>query len=56
MTFEYHFGEYAQTINIDLMWGVNGINKTLVDFYNASDIGTAIWDKEFDMSAPEAQQ
>lgn len=38
------------------MWGVEGINKTLVDFFNASDIGTTIWDNEFDMSHPIAQQ
>jgi hypothetical protein len=34
------------------MWGVSGINKTGVDFFNASEIGTAIWDNNFDMSDP----
>ena len=38
------------------MWGVEYINKTLVDFYNASDIGTVIWDTDFDMSSPENQE
>lgn len=49
-------GEQAQTIVVDMMWGVEGINKTNVDFFNASDIGTTIWDNEFDMSSREAQQ
>jgi len=38
------------------MWGIEGINKTLVDRFNASDIGTVIWDPEFDLSPPENQQ
>jgi len=37
------------------MWGVDGINKTGVDFYNASQIGSAVWDNSFDMSSPKAQ-
>lgn len=38
------------------MWGVDTINKTKVDFFNASDIGETIWDDEFDMSDPESQK
>ena len=37
------------------MWGVHGIDKTGVDRFNASQIGTAIWDNDFDMSSVEAQ-
>ena len=52
----FNNGEYGQTIGVDLMWGIEGINKTLVDRFNASDIGTVIWDPEFDLSPPENQQ
>ena len=38
------------------MWGIEGINKEGVDYYNASDIGTIIWDNEFNMSSTENQQ
>tara|TARA_B110000285_G_C15003175_1_gene552469 strand:+ start:288 stop:695 length:408 start_codon:yes stop_codon:yes gene_type:complete len=48
--FGFNEGDQAQTIVVDVMWGVEGINKTNVDYFNASDIGRAIWDKEFDLS------
>ena len=38
------------------MWGIEGINKTGVDYYNASDIGSALWDKDFDLSPAENQR
>ena len=53
---EFNDGQYAQTIVVDIMWGVENINKTGVDFFNASDIGTAIWDNEFEMSSEESQK
>jgi hypothetical protein len=43
-------------ITVDIMWGIQGINKTGVDYYNASDIGTAIWDREFDLTIGNNQQ
>ena len=48
--FGFNEGDQAQTIVVDVMWGVEGINKIEVDYFNASDIGRAIWDKEFDLS------
>ena len=36
------------------MWGIVDINKTGVDFFNASEIGTAEWDKSFDLSDAQA--
>lgn len=48
--FGFNEGDQAQTIVVDIMWGVEGINKTNVDYFNASDIGRATWDKEFDLS------
>ena len=52
----FNDGEYGQTIALEFMWGIEGINKTGVHRYNASDIGTVIWDPEFDLSPPENQQ
>ena len=51
----YNEGDLAQSIVVDVMWGVDSINKTVVDYYNASDIGTAIWDNTFDPSPSENQ-
>ena len=53
----FNDGSQAQTIVVDIMWGVSGINKTersgsKTDFYNATQYGTAIWDDSFDMSDP----
>ena len=36
------------------MWGVDNINKSKVDFFNASDIGEPIWDDTFEMSSEES--
>ena len=49
----FNEGQYAQTIVVDIMWGVDNINKTKVDFFNASDIGEPIWDGGFDMSSED---
>lgn len=51
----FHDGDQGQSIVVDFIWGTNGLNKTGVDFYNASQIGTVIWDEEFDLS-PAANQ
>ena len=47
-------GDQGQSIIVDIMWGVHGIDKTGVDRFNASQIGTSIWDNDFDMSSIEA--
>jgi hypothetical protein len=46
----------SQTIVVDVMWGLEGISKEGVDYYNASDIGTVIWDDDFDVALAENQQ
>lgn len=50
----FNEGTTAPTITVDVMWGLDGvgINKTGVDFYNASDLGQPIWDLSFDASDP----
>jgi hypothetical protein len=40
---------------VDIIWGLNGVNKTGVDRFNASDIGIADWDFNFDPTPPESQ-
>jgi hypothetical protein len=52
----FNEGDQGQSIIVDFMWGVDGINKTGVDRFNASQIGTAIWDDDFDMSSVKAQE
>jgi hypothetical protein len=56
VTNDFNEGTQGQSIIVDIMWGVVGIDKEGVDFFNASDVGKAIWDYEFDLSEPEAQQ
>jgi hypothetical protein len=36
------------------MWGIEGIDNTGIDRFNASQIGTAVYDTNFDMSSEEA--
>ena len=55
MANDFHEGETGSAIFVDIMWGVDGIDKDGVDFFNASDIGKAIWDEDFDMSPYENQ-
>lgn len=54
IVYGFNDGNAGQSIVVDIMWGVDGINKTGVDFYNASQIGSAIWDKNFNPSSPQA--
>ena len=46
----FNEGTTGYSIVVDIIWGVKGINKEKVDFFNASDIGTAIWDENFDLT------
>ena len=41
---------------VDFIWGTDGLNKTGVDYFNASQIGTVHWDSQFDLSTAENQQ
>ena len=50
----FNSGENGQSIIVDIMWGINGINRTGTDRFNASQIGTALWDDNFDMSSTVA--
>ena len=48
----FNEGDFAQTLVVEIMWGLDSINKTGVDYYNASDIGHANYDYDFEMSDP----
>lgn len=51
----FNDGKVGQSIVVDLMWGLKGIDKSDVYYYNASDIGEPLWDEEFDMTPSENQ-
>ena len=51
----YNKESQGQNSVVDIMWGLEGINKTEVSFYNASDIGTPIYDDSFNFSSAENQ-
>lgn len=53
LVFDFHDGDQGQSIVVDFIWGTDGLNKTGVDYYNASQIGSVIWDDQFDLSPPE---
>lgn len=35
----FNEGKQGQSIVVELMWGLDGIEKGMVDYYNASDLG-----------------
>lgn len=41
-------------MDIQIFWGVKGINKTDTSMWNSEKIGTVIFDETFDLSPPEA--
>lgn len=36
LVFNFHDGDQGQSIVVDFLWGTDGLNKTGVDYYNAS--------------------
>ncbi len=52
----FNVGEHQQTLVVDVLWGIDSINKDGVDGFNASDIGRVNWDQDFDPSPPQNQQ
>ena len=44
----FNEGSNGQSIVVELMWGLDGIEKSNVDYYNASDLGEAKWKQDFD--------
>jgi hypothetical protein len=43
-------------LNVNVFWGVKGINKEQVDYWDPSDMGEAQLDDQFDLSYLEAQK
>ena len=53
---ENHFAETANsedTLNVKLHWGVKGLDRSDVGMWDPSDLGTLLWDEEFNVY-PEA--
>ena len=48
-------GAGQTTINVDLYWGMKGINKEGTSMWNATNIGTLMWQDDFDLSPADAQ-
>jgi hypothetical protein len=45
-----------QAATINLMWGVKGMDHKGVDFFDAEQRGELVWDDQFDLADPKAQQ
>lgn len=41
----FNDGDIGNAIVVDIMWGMDGISKKGVDGFNASQVGSIIWDK-----------
>lgn len=53
---DYHTGGNDDTINISIIWGIDGVNRGGIDRWDADNRGKIIWDSNFDMSSTSAQQ
>lgn len=53
-------GEYPpvdkDTVNIQMVWGVRGVDRSGTDKWDILDLGTVVWDPYFDLSPVAAQQ
>ena len=53
---DYNTGEYDNTIQVNIVWGIAGVDQAGVGRWDASDLGSIVWDDSFDMSSTAAQQ
>jgi protein dispatched 1 len=44
------------SVKVHVVWGVAGIDDSNVDRFDPDDIGTVVWDSNFDVSSPAAQR
>lgn len=53
-----HFGatDRDKTVEVDVVWGVLGVNREGADPYDTLQRGEPVWDAAFDLSPPAAQQ
>lgn len=52
----FHTSENDNTIQVNFIWGVAGVDNDDTDRWDPSDLGTVIWDDNFDMSSEANQQ
>ena len=55
LTEDYHTGANDNTIQVSFLYGVTGVDQSKVGRWDASDLGTIVWDDNFDMSSTTAQ-
>lgn len=51
----YNSGDQDLSLEMEIFWGVKGINKGDVDQWDASDMGKIKWDSNFNLADPNAQ-
>jgi protein dispatched 1 len=56
LRYDYHTGEYDNTIQVNFIWGIEDVDKSGVNRWDASNLGTIEWDNNFDMSSEANQQ
>ena len=56
LTQDMHKASDASLLNIYMVWGVSGLDRSDVDRWDPTDIGKNIYDTEFDMSSEANQQ
>lgn len=46
-------GVSESTISVDIIWGVEKLNRESVTSWDSENVGEVIFDKEFNISSPE---
>ena len=52
---KFYGNDFNDLVYIDVIWGIDGVNRQNTDWYDPSDYGKIKWDDGFDMSMPETQ-
>ena len=56
LTDDMHKTSDASLLNVYLVWGISGLDRSDVDRWDSTDIGKNIYDTDFDMSSEANQQ
>ena len=46
----FHSGENDNLLNINMVWGIDSIDRDGTNHWDPEDLGTVIWDNDFDLS------
>ena len=55
MANEFTAGAEDRLVTVNIIWGVNGVNRKGTDWYDPTDYGVIEWDDNFDFSSPQSQ-